>query len=219
MTRTVPGQPVEDDQHDGQRDHRETEGRMPAEPLGDARGEQRREQRTGVPGAGNAHRQALILGWIPAARQRQRHGETGAGDAEEEAERVEVRHRLRKAPGQEKRHQGEDEAGQARRPSADPVAEHPHDRPEQRSAEQGDCGEQPLLGGAEAEVLAQERRQRPEHDPDHEADIEVEQRRDEGRRVSGRQEARTQPHAASELCFCSAVGRPMLTTPSFTRVG
>ena len=92
--------------------------------------------------------------------------------------------------------------------AADPIAEQPHDRPEQRSPQQRNRGEQPLLCRRQMQRVAQERRERSQQDPDHEADVEVQQRRDEGRQVPGCEKPAT-AHA----------GSPSRMMPSSTRVG
>ncbi len=48
------------------------------------------DQGAGIPCAGNAHRQTLVLGRIPAACERERHREARAGDAQQEANHVEL---------------------------------------------------------------------------------------------------------------------------------
>src|SRR6185503_1348610 len=101
-------------------------------------------------------------------------------------------------------------------PAADAIAEQPHHRPEERSAEQRDGGDETGLRGGEAERVAQERCHRAQQHPGHEADVEVEQRRDQRRRVPGLEESRPARHAASTRAI--AAGSITLTTPSSTFV-
>ena len=80
------GQQRERHPHQGHRDQREAEHRVPAVRLGQARGEERREHGAGVAGARDPHRQALALRRVVAAGERQRDGEARAGDAEQDAD-------------------------------------------------------------------------------------------------------------------------------------
>ncbi len=103
----------------------------------------------------------------------------------------------RPLPGNHQRHQRETKADETGAASADPVPEHAEDRPEQGAAQQRDGDEQALLRGREAQLLAQERRERAEQHPRHEADVEVQQRRDQRRQVAATEEPfGTSGHAA-----------------------
>ena len=69
----------------------EAEHAVPADVLGEAGGGQRGDDRARVAGAGDAEGQALVLGRVPAAGQRQGHREAGAGDAEQQADAEHLR--------------------------------------------------------------------------------------------------------------------------------
>jgi hypothetical protein len=81
--RAVLGVDDVDDEGGEQRDEREAEHVDPAERHGEARSEQRRQHRPRIACAGDTKRGALMLGWIPPRRQRQRHRERCAGNAED----------------------------------------------------------------------------------------------------------------------------------------
>ena len=178
---------------------------------------QRGQQRAGVAGTGNAHRQALIFRWVPAARQRQRDRETGAGNAEEEARaRRSARCVVRELPARDQRQQRQRQTEHPGAPPADALAEHAEQRPEQRAAQQRNRRDESLLGRRQPEVFAQKRRERPEQHPRHEADVEVEQRGDERRRVPG---AKEPSHATCSFRARACTAAPRTITPSSTRTG
>ena len=62
------------------------EGAVPAEVLGDAGGGEGGDDGARVAGTGDAEGEALVLGRVPAADQREGDGEAGPGDAEEQAD-------------------------------------------------------------------------------------------------------------------------------------
>ena len=135
-----------------------------------------------------------MLRRIPAAGERQRDREARAGHAEQQTDGVEVPEVMRELPAEHQRHERQREPDQPGAPAADAIAEDPEHGPEERSAEQRHRDEQAALGGGERELVAQERRQRPEQDPHHEADVEVHQRRHQRRQVAALQKAAVGSH-------------------------
>lgn len=136
----------------------------------------KQNQLTGISGACDPHCQPLILGWIPAAGQRQRRGEAGAGNCEQQAKREELSERTSHLPTQQQRDPRKAEPDQARFPSADPFRHKTEDQPKERPSEQRDCGEHSLLGCGELERFTDEWPQRSENYSDHETHVEIQER-------------------------------------------
>src|SRR5579875_638815 len=81
LMRAVLGQEKKDTQYHKQRNQGQTKNGMPAQPARQHRTEEGGQGGTAVAGAGNAHRQALIVRRIPTAGQRQRRREAGSRHA------------------------------------------------------------------------------------------------------------------------------------------
>ena len=136
--------------------------------------------------------------------------------------------RARDRPADQQRRERERQPGEAGAPAADAIGEDAEHRPEERAAEQRHGDQQALLRGAHAELLAQKRRQRSENHPHHEADVEIEQRRDERRRVAGFKKGLLSHHASIEMTpastrvayvlmqACSLAGRATAPVSRFT---
>ena len=202
------------------RQEHDRERRVPAKALGQTRRAQRREHRTGISRADDAHGEPLVLRGVPSARQGQGDGEARARHAEQEAEHVQLRDGVCAQPPVEERPDRHRQADQAGSPSADPIGQRAENGPEAGSAQKGNGHEQALLRGGQREPIAQERRERAEKDPHHEADVEVEQRPDECRQMAALEKTSPRRHAAAPSAAASASpGIWSSTIPSSTRAG
>ena len=88
-------------------------------------------------------------------------------------------------PSEDERHEADCEADQSGAPAADPLRHPAEDRPEERSAEQRDSGQESFLRGRELQRFADEWSERSEDHPDHEADVEIQERGCQCGRVPG----------------------------------
>src|SRR5262249_15970667 len=126
------------------------------------------------------------------------------------------RQRLCELPAEEERHQRQRHPDERCRAAADAIGDKSHHRPEERSAEQRDGGQQSTLGGREMQLGFEERRERPEQHPHHEAEVGGEKGPDQRGCVTCLQESFT-GHAAAP--FVSIAGSPTMTMLSSTRTG
>ena len=175
LTRTIFGKECEEKNDEQDRKHREGEGVGVAEFLRQARGEERGDERAGIPRAGDAHDEALVFGRIPFSGKRQGYGETRAAYAEQESKKEKLTGRVGEAPTEKKWNEREAETEHPGVAAADAITKHAENGTKKRAAEQGNCGEQSFLRGAEMHLLAKERRERTEEYPHHEADVEVQE--------------------------------------------
>src|SRR6185437_14640823 len=129
-----------------------------------------------IAGTGDAHDQALIARWIPAACLRQRYGEGRAGEPEREREQLELE--LAVQPGKPRIGDGDDD--QELRPGAGRLGADVIGERSQGHAQHG-TGENRY--GDDIEAVANRKPERSryienewaERDPDHEAEIEIEE--------------------------------------------
>ena len=162
--------------------------RVPADLLGDARRGQRGDDRARVAGAGDAEHQALLLGRVPAAGQRERHREAAAGDRRAARRcRAPARRWCRRAQPTR--------AGSACSPRPSSPARfspmrstvEPRSRRNAEPPSAGTATMRPFCAGVRCRSLGDERAERAEQHPHHERHVEVGRAR---RRGSAREPVR-----------------------------
>jgi hypothetical protein len=160
-----------------------------AERRGETRREQRRQHRPRISSTGDAERRALVLRWIPPRRQGQRHSKGCAGNAEDDTGEKNPRKAV-DADEPDGEYAGQDDrlCDQSGAPRLEMIDHHAEDYTEPRAGEHGHRDHQPLLRVVELEVARDLHPQRPEHHPDHEGDVEIEERSEQRRRVTGSEE-------------------------------
>ena len=119
-----------------QRGQGDGEYSVPAEGHGEHGAEEGGQRGAAVAGAGYPHRQTLVLRRIPAAGQRQGHGEARPGHAQHQADQQHLRQRVRPQPAEQQRHGRQRHADQAGAPGADAVGQEAEDQPEDGAAEE-----------------------------------------------------------------------------------
>jgi hypothetical protein len=158
---------------DSDRDDRESEDTVPADVLSEPRRSECGDDRPGVARTCDPECEALVLGWVPAAHERERHGEARARDAEQQPHTQHLQERSGREPSPRERDQNEPHREDARAFRAHAIRERAEDQTEYGAAQRRDGDHQPFLRGREPEVRRDVCAERAEQYPNHERDIEM----------------------------------------------
>ncbi len=99
--------------------------------LGEAGAEERCDKSAGVPCAGDAHGESLMLGRIPATGERKRFGEACAGDAQKKPDRIELPQLRRKLPSENQRAEREQKPNEPDAAATEAIGEQAEDGTEE----------------------------------------------------------------------------------------
>ena len=179
MCRAIGGHERKDCERREHRQRGETHRRVPTILRREHRRKQRREHGARIPGAGDAHGQALLLRRIPAACKRQRHGKACACDAQQETDGEHLAVGRAGKPADQQRQQRDRHRPHTGDLRAEAIAQEAEYDAEKRAAERRNRHEERFLCDREIEIFRDEERERPEDHPNHERDIEVQERCEE----------------------------------------
>ena len=187
--RRILGHEAEGDEDDHQRDQGEAEHVRPAEAHGEAGREQGGEGRARVACAGDAHRRALVLGRIPARRQRQCRSEGRAGDTEENAQHQHLGVGMHaRQPGVGERGDDDHLADDGRLLRRQAIDQHAHHQAQQRTGQHRRGDHEALLRMRQAEIGGDAHRERAKQHPHHEGEVEIQEGGKQRGRMAGLKE-------------------------------
>jgi hypothetical protein len=126
---------------------------------------------------------------IPSRRQWQRHRKRCAGDAQDDACEQDPGKALNAhEPDGQQADQHDRLGDQSGEPRLEMIDHDAEDHADHRAGEHGHGDHQALLRVVELQVGCDLDAERSEHDPDHERDVEVEERGEQRRRITGTEE-------------------------------